>query len=183
MALGAPGSTSRCPGTDAALALAIGHVMVEEGLYDKDFVECWCYGFDEYKERVIDWTPERAAEICWCEPEKIYEAARLIGTAGVTTLQWGVAFDQTKWANGTAHAAVAVQALTGNIDNPGGFMGINFGYVQSDIRENIAKSLPNVREGRLGDDGNWGPTTPWACKTMPSPRLSSTLPRRGCRIR
>ncbi|MEI3230072.1 MAG: molybdopterin dinucleotide binding domain-containing protein [Gordonibacter pamelaeae] len=90
------------------------------------------------------------------EPEKIYEAARLIGTAGVTTLQWGVAFDQTKWANGTAHAAVAVQALTGNIDNPGGFVGINFGYVQSDIRENIAKSLPNVREGRLGDDGNWG---------------------------
>ena len=144
------------PGTDAALALAIGHVMVEEGLYDKDFVECWCYGFDEYKERVSDWTPERAAEICWCEPEKIYEAARLIGTAGVTTLQWGVAFDQTKWANGTAHAAVAVQALTGNIDNPGGFVGINFGYVQSDIRENIAKSLPNVREGRLGDDGNWG---------------------------
>ena len=144
------------PGTDAALALAIGHVMVEEELYDKEFVECWCYGFDEYKERVSDWTPERAAEICWCESEKIYEAARLIGTAGVTTLQWGVAFDQTKWANGTAHAAVAVQALTGNIDNPGGFVGINFGYVQSDIRENIAKSLPNVREGRLGDDGNWG---------------------------
>ncbi|MEI3230071.1 MAG: molybdopterin-dependent oxidoreductase [Gordonibacter pamelaeae] len=54
------------PGTDAALALAIGHVMVEEELYDKDFVECWCYGFDEYKERVSDWTPERAAEICWC---------------------------------------------------------------------------------------------------------------------
>ena len=144
------------PGTDAALALAIGHVMIEEDLYDHDFVECWCYGFDEYRERVREWTPERAAEICWCPAEKIYAAARLIGTAGVTTLQWGVAFDQTKWANGTAHAAVAVQALTGNIDNPGGFVGINFGYVQSDIRENVSKGLPNVREGRLGDDGNWG---------------------------
>ena len=144
------------PGTDAALALAIGHVMIEEELYDKEFVDYWCYGFDEYKQRVAEWTPERAAEICWCTPEEIYAAARLIGTAGVTTLQWGVAFDQNKWANGTAHAVVCLQAMTGNIDNPGGFVGINFGYVQSDIRENIAKSLPNVREGRLGDDGNWG---------------------------
>lgn len=144
------------PGTDAALALAIGHVMIEEELYDKEFVDYWCYGFDEYRQRVTEWTPEKAAEICWCTPEEIYAAARLIGTAGVTTLQWGVAFDQNKWANGTAHAVVCLQAMTGNIDNPGGFVGINFGYVQSDIRENIAKSLPNVREGRLGDDGNWG---------------------------
>ncbi|MEC4272661.1 molybdopterin-dependent oxidoreductase [Adlercreutzia sp. R25] len=144
------------PGTDAALALAIGHVMIEEELYDKEFIDLWCYGFDEYKERVADWTPERAAEICWCDPEDIYAAARLIGTAGVTTLQWGVAFDQNKEANGTAHSVVLLQAMTGNIDNPGGFVGINFGYVQSDIRENVAKGLPKVREGRLGDDGNWG---------------------------
>ena len=145
------------PGTDAAVALAIGHVMIEEELYDKEFVEYWCYGFNEYAERVKDWTPERAAEISWVPAEKIVAAARLIGTAGVTTLQWGVAFDQNKWANGTAHAVVCVQALTGNIDNPGGFVCINFGYVQSDIRENVSKQLgPEVRKGRLGDDGNWG---------------------------
>ncbi len=145
------------PGTDAALALAIGHVMVEEELYDKNFIEYWCYGFDEYKERVADWTPERAAEICWVPAEKIVAAARLIGTAGVTTLQWGVAFDQNKWANGTAHAVALLQAMTGNIDVPGGFVCVNFGYVQSDIRENVAKGLgPEVRKDRLGDDGNWG---------------------------
>ncbi len=145
------------PGTDAALALAIGHVMVEEELYDKQFIDYWCYGFDEYKERVAEWTPERAAEITWVPAEKIVAAARLIGTAGVTTLQWGVAFDQNKWANGTAHAVALLQAMTGNIDNPGGFVCINFGYVQSDIRENVAKGLgPEGRKDRLGDDGNWG---------------------------
>jgi anaerobic selenocysteine-containing dehydrogenase len=145
------------PGTDAALALAIGHVMIEEDLYDHDFIDQWVYGFDAYAERVKEWTPEKAAEVTWIPAEKIYKAARLIGNAGVTTLQWGLAFDQTKWANGAAHAAACVQVLTGNIDNPGGFVCINFGYVQSDIRENVSRNIdPNVNDGRLGDDGNWG---------------------------
>ena len=144
------------PGTDAALAMAICNVMIQEDLYDKEFVEYWCYGFDEFKERVSEMTPEMAAEICWCTPEDIYEAARLIGTAGVTTLQWGVAVDHTKWANGTSQAIASVQVLTGNLDIPGGFVAINFGYVQSDIRENVSKMFPDVRDGRLGDDGNWG---------------------------
>ena len=79
---------------------------------------------------------------------------------------------------------MAVQALTGNIDNPGGFVGINFGYVQSDIRENIAKSLPNVREGRLGDDGNWGLMNAVGKGGHAIPRgHPRRLPRRGCRIR
>lgn len=145
------------PGSDAALALAICNVMIEEDLYDHEFVECWCYGFDEFKERVKEYTPAMAAELCWVSEEKIYEAARLIANAGVTTLQWGVAVDQTKWANGTSQAIASVQILTGNIDNPGGFVAIDFGYVQSDIRENVSKQLgPEVRKDRLGDDGNWG---------------------------
>ena len=145
------------PGSDAALALAICNVMIEEDLYDHEFVECWCYGFDEFKERVKEYTPAMAAELCWVSEEKIYEAARLIANAGVTTLQWGVAVDQTKWAHGTSQAIASVQILTGNIDNPGGFVAIDFGYVQSDIRENVSKQLgPEVRKDRLGDDGNWG---------------------------
>lgn len=145
------------PGSDAALALAICNVMIEEDLYDHEFVEYWCYGFDEFKERVKEYTPAMAAELCWVPEEKIYEAARLIANAGVTTLQWGVAVDQTKWANGTSQAIASVQILTGNIDNPGGFVAIDFGYVQSDIRENVSKQLgPEVRKDRLGDDGNWG---------------------------
>ena len=144
------------PGTDAALALAMMNVIINEDLYDHDFVDRWCYGFEELSEHVQPFTPEYAETTTWVPAERIRKAARILAASRPATLQWGVAFDQTKWANGTAHAAVAVQALTGNIDNPGGFVGINFGYVQSDIRENIAKSLPNVREGRLGDDGNWG---------------------------
>ena len=52
------------PGTDAALAMAMLNVIISEDLYDHDFVAKWCYGFDELAERVRDWTPERAAEVC-----------------------------------------------------------------------------------------------------------------------
>ena len=51
------------PGTDAALALGWLNVIIEEKLYDQDFVEKWCHGFDQLKERVKQYPPERVAEI------------------------------------------------------------------------------------------------------------------------
>ncbi len=144
------------PGTDGAVALAMLHVMIEEGLYDAEFVDKWTYGFDALKERVADWTPERAAEIAWCEADVITKAARTFGAAGVngtTTLQWGLKLDQQKYGVPAAHAIACMQIITGNIDVPGGFICINFGYTQSDIREAIAKDMMSeIKDGRLGDD-------------------------------
>ena len=144
------------PGTDGAVALAFLHVMIEEGLYDAEFVEKWTYGFDALKERVADKTPEWAAEIAWCKPEAIYKAARAFGQAGrdgTTTLQWGLKLDQQTHGVAAAHGVACIQIITGHIDDPGGFMCINFGYTQSDIRESIAKDMASqIREGRLGDE-------------------------------
>ena len=53
------------PGTDAALALGMLHVIIHEGLYDKEFVEQWCFGFKELKERVQQFTPEKVEEVTW----------------------------------------------------------------------------------------------------------------------
>ena len=55
------------PGTDAALAMAMANVLIEEDLYDHDFVERWTYGFEEFAEVVKEWTPEKAAEVCWVD--------------------------------------------------------------------------------------------------------------------
>ena len=52
------------PGTDAALALAMIHVIISEGLYDKDFVEKHTLGFDQLAEHVKNYAPEKVAEIC-----------------------------------------------------------------------------------------------------------------------
>ena len=47
------------PGTDAALALSMLHVVIGEELYDRDFVRDWCFGFEELAEHVRQYTPFR----------------------------------------------------------------------------------------------------------------------------
>ena len=50
-------------GTDTALGMAMLNIIINEDLYDHDFVEYWCYGFEQLAERVQDMPPEKAAEI------------------------------------------------------------------------------------------------------------------------
>lgn len=108
------------PGTDAALDMAILNVMINEDLYDHDFVDMWCYGFDELADRVSTCTPEWAEEITWVPADKIRKFARIWATGGTSALKWGLVFD-TQWDGvGTAHAALCAEALTGSIDAPGG---------------------------------------------------------------
>lgn len=108
------------PGTDAAMALAWLHVIITEDRYDHDFVDRWCYGFDELAERVKDWTPARAAEVTWVPEEKIVAAARLFAASRPAGIQWGLAIDMAKEGLPAAHAIMALFAITGNLDAPGG---------------------------------------------------------------
>ncbi|UWG96731.1 molybdopterin-dependent oxidoreductase [Dehalobacter sp. DCM] len=112
------------PGTDAALAMAWCYIIINEDLYDHDFVDQWCYGFEEFKNRINDpekgITPEKAAEICDVDVAKIYAAARMYGKAKPATIAWGLAFDQNQNGNQAGHAMLAIMAITGNVDVPGG---------------------------------------------------------------
>lgn len=69
------------PGTDGALALAMMHVIVEENLYDAQYVQHYTEGYDGLVDRVADWTPERAAEITGVPAERIRDLAREYATA------------------------------------------------------------------------------------------------------
>ena len=62
------------PGTDTAMFLGWMNVIIEEGLYDKEWVEQWTVGFEELKKRVQEYPPERVAEITWVSADKIREA-------------------------------------------------------------------------------------------------------------
>ena len=68
------------PGTDGALALAMMHVIIEEGLHDADYVERYTIGFAGLAERVADWTPQRAAAITGVPVERIRALAREYAT-------------------------------------------------------------------------------------------------------
>jgi anaerobic selenocysteine-containing dehydrogenase len=108
------------PGTDGAIALGMLNVIINEGIYDKQFVEKWCYGFDELKERVQQYPPGKVAEISWVPKEKIIQAARLFATNKPSAIQWGEPVDAMPAGSVVAQAINHLWAITGNIDNPGG---------------------------------------------------------------
>ncbi|MGD9143475.1 MAG: molybdopterin-dependent oxidoreductase [Dehalococcoidia bacterium] len=108
------------PGTDGAIALGMLNVIINEGIYDKEFVEKWCYGFDELKERVQEYPPEKVEEITWVPADLLRQAARLYANNKPSAIQWGEPVDAMPAGSVVAQAINHLWAITGNVDNPGG---------------------------------------------------------------
>lgn len=132
------------PGTDGALALAMAHVILVEGLWSKEFVGDFADGCNHFKagrevdpasfeERgtlgLADWwnselrhrTPQWAAPLCGVADGRIVEMARALAAAGSRSISW-VSPGVTMTARGLASgmACHALNALTGSIDSAGG---------------------------------------------------------------
>lgn len=110
------------PGTDGALVLGMLNVVISEGLYDKEFVEKWCHGFEELKTRVKDYSPEMVSEITWIPQDKIIRAARLFAKSKPASIQWGVPVDMCAEGFSVCMGIVDLWAITGNVENPGGMV-------------------------------------------------------------
>jgi len=111
------------PGTDCALLMGMINVIINEGLYDRAFVEKWCYGFDKLAERARDYPPEKVAEITWVPADKIREAARMYATNKPAMSFSYMGLEQLANVVETLHARFILPAITGNIDIKGGDMG------------------------------------------------------------
>ncbi|OPY62107.1 MAG: Acetylene hydratase [Syntrophorhabdaceae bacterium PtaU1.Bin034] len=111
------------PGTDGALALALMNVIINENLYDKDFVEKWTYGFDKLVPHVQQYTPEWAEKITSIKADDIRILARRFATTRGASIFHGTC-TQDQCANGsqTDRAMAILQVLTGNINVPGGWV-------------------------------------------------------------
>jgi anaerobic selenocysteine-containing dehydrogenase len=108
------------PGTDGALALALMNVIIAEGLYDKDFVKDWTFGFDKLKAHVKGYTPETMAVITGVPAEKIRQFARTYATTKPATITQGVSLDHCINGVQNSRAISILIAITGNIDIAGG---------------------------------------------------------------
>lgn len=108
------------PGTDAAFALGMMNVIINEDLYDHEFVEKWTYGFDELRERVQEYSPEKVSEITWVPAEDIVKCARMYAKAKPASIRWGQPLDSNMNSIGTIQALNCLWAITGNLDVPGG---------------------------------------------------------------
>lgn len=109
------------PGTDGALALSMAQVIIEEDLYDKEFVDKYVYGFEEYREYVREFPPEKAEKITGVPAEKIRQAARIYAGNGPAGLMFS-ASPIVHHLNGVQNyrAVFSLIALTGNYDIEGG---------------------------------------------------------------
>jgi len=108
------------PGTDTMLGLAMMNVIIQERIYDKDFVENWTVGFDRLAEHVKGYTPEEAEKVTGVPADDIRRAARMYATTKPACMQAGEKLEQTSSGFRIAQCVVMLQVLTGNIDVPGG---------------------------------------------------------------
>lgn len=109
------------PGTDTALALAFLNVIIDEKLYDAEFVQQWCYGFDKLADHVKQYTPEWAEPVTGIPAAKITEVARMLGTIKPMGMVIGNGVgDQQVDGNAQVMAMDLICAITGNLDIPGG---------------------------------------------------------------
>jgi anaerobic selenocysteine-containing dehydrogenase len=108
------------PGADCALALGMIKVIIEEGLYDKDFVNHWCHGFEELKAHVKNYALEKIEEITWVPKKDIIKVARLYAGIKPASLVSGIGVMQGYGSTATGHAHSILVATTGNLDVKGG---------------------------------------------------------------
>jgi formate dehydrogenase (coenzyme F420) alpha subunit len=111
------------PGTDGAIALAMMNVIIEEDLWDKEFVDKYATGFDRLTEHVKEFTPERAETISSVPASEIRRVARIFATTKSACILEGVGH-MNQFTNGlqTNRAYSILMAITGNVDVPGGWV-------------------------------------------------------------
>lgn len=108
------------PGTDGALALAMAHVIVAEGLVDRDFVSRYVLGYPEFTASVTRFTPEAASEICGVPAAEITALARRYATHKPSAILFGYGMQRYANSGRTVRCVDALAAITGNIGVPGG---------------------------------------------------------------
>ena len=108
------------PGTDLALALGLMNVMVNENLYDRDFIHAWTVGFESLKTHIQDYMPGRVEAITWVPRGQIAEAARLYSREKPGCIQWGNGIETNINSFQACRALAMLRGISGNLGVPGG---------------------------------------------------------------
>ena len=107
------------PDTDVALLNAMMHVIVTEGLVDRDFIASRTIGYEELEKNVAEYSPEAMAPICGIDAETIRYVARLYATSKGSMILWGMGVSQHVHGTDNARCLIALSLMTGQIGRPG----------------------------------------------------------------
>ena len=158
------------PGTDAALGLGFLNVIIHEDLYDKEFVEKRCLGFDELKARVQEFNLDEVEKITWVPKDKIREAARLYATRKPACLMHSCAIEQNADTISSCLATVMLTAVTGNLDIPGGNLFPMFKDIRGrgDLEYTLRQLITEEREKNIRGSTEYPLLSSNACMLYPS---------------
>ncbi len=107
------------PGTDLALLMSMLHVIIRDGLTDREFIEAHTTGFEKTAESVEPWDPRRAAGLTGLAPEAIEKAAHWIGESRRAMILHARGLEHQSKGVENCEAAVAIALATGNIGREG----------------------------------------------------------------
>jgi assimilatory nitrate reductase catalytic subunit len=107
------------PKADLVLFYALAALFIERGWIKQDYLDAHTTGFEEYRERVAEYTPERAAEITGISVARILALGKLIHEGKRVSFWWTMGVNQSHQGVRTAQAIIALALMTGNIGRPG----------------------------------------------------------------
>src|SRR5712671_5194287 len=107
------------PGRDVAMLNGLLHTIIEEGLYDRQYVQAHTEDFEKLREHIRDYAPEKMAEICGIDAATLREVARDYARAKAAIIFWGMGISQHVHGTDNARCLIALALVTGQVGRPG----------------------------------------------------------------
>jgi anaerobic selenocysteine-containing dehydrogenase len=139
------------PGTDSALALGMMHVLIKEDLLDHDYIARHTLGFEQLKERALEWTPERTAETCGITVDEVVNLAREYGQTAMrgepVAIRMNYGVQRVRGGGMAVRNIACLPALIGAWRHPAG--GAQLSTSGSFPANKAALQRPDLLQGRL----------------------------------
>ena len=144
------------PGTDAALALGLLHVVLGEGAEDRDFIERHTLGWEAFRRRILEYPPARVAEICGLPVDAIVELGKRIARTRPTGIRVMMGLQRHGGGGMAVRTITCIPGVTGDWRYPGGgagydtrgFFGVNWAALyRDDLRRPDTRALSMTRLG------------------------------------
>ncbi len=107
------------PGTDVALLNAIMHTIVEEELYDAQYIEAFTEGWEGLRAHLAAFSPEAMAEICGVDAATLRTVARAFATARAGMIFWGMGISQHVHGTDNSRCLISLALMCGHVGRPG----------------------------------------------------------------
>jgi formate dehydrogenase major subunit len=107
------------PGSDVAMLNAMLNVIITEKLYNREYIDANTENFEQLKAGIVEFTPERMAEVCGVDAHTLREVARLYATSKASIIFWGMGISQHVHGTDNARCLIALALTTGQIGRKG----------------------------------------------------------------